>query len=323
MIRPSNRASIRNISDYSPFGVHLFERTISGDGYRFGFQGQEMDDEIKGEGNSVNYKYRMHHPRLGRFFAVDPLAAKYTAWTPYAFCIDNPILNIDSDGREVIVTITQRENQKPLVEIKVSGAIINESKTEFINSQITKRLKTFQSEVNDVYNESFKNFEVKVMLDFRIVEKREDVTESDHIISIQDTWNLRVGGRVNQIGGKIMFLPENSFSSIKDRPRPHELGHLLGLLHPWDNGYESEFKEGEYNVMSYDDEKGSTIAANKYTIEDHQIMQITQLFFAGKLNQGSNTSTNPKESSSKNIDEYKYNPSSVELNCGETECTDE
>jgi RHS repeat-associated protein len=43
------------------------------DSYRYGFQGQEKDDEIKGEGNSVNYKFRMHDPRLGRFFAVDPL----------------------------------------------------------------------------------------------------------------------------------------------------------------------------------------------------------------------------------------------------------
>ena len=77
MIRPSNRASIRNISDYSPFGVQLAERTISGDGYRFGFQGQEGDDEVKGEGNSVNYKFRMHDPRLVRFFAVDPLAPEY------------------------------------------------------------------------------------------------------------------------------------------------------------------------------------------------------------------------------------------------------
>ena len=39
---------------------------------RMGFQGQEMDDEIKGDGNSVNYTYRMHDPRLGRFFAIDP-----------------------------------------------------------------------------------------------------------------------------------------------------------------------------------------------------------------------------------------------------------
>ena len=45
--------------------------------YRYGFQGQEMDNEIKGEGNSVNYKYRMHDPRVGRFFARDPLAHKF------------------------------------------------------------------------------------------------------------------------------------------------------------------------------------------------------------------------------------------------------
>ncbi|MEY3200138.1 MAG: hypothetical protein RJA13_2096, partial [Bacteroidota bacterium] len=51
MIKPSNRASIRNISDYSPFGVQLAERTIS-DGYRFGFNSMEKDDEIKGTGNS-------------------------------------------------------------------------------------------------------------------------------------------------------------------------------------------------------------------------------------------------------------------------------
>ncbi len=47
---------------------------LPGSNYRYGFQGQERDDEIKGNGNSVNYKYRMHDPRLGRFFAVDPLA---------------------------------------------------------------------------------------------------------------------------------------------------------------------------------------------------------------------------------------------------------
>jgi RHS repeat-associated protein len=50
--------------------------------YRYGFQGQEKDDEIKGEGNSLNYTFRMHDPRVGRFFAVDPLTAKYPHYTP-------------------------------------------------------------------------------------------------------------------------------------------------------------------------------------------------------------------------------------------------
>ncbi|MBI3134513.1 MAG: hypothetical protein HYZ14_07520 [Bacteroidetes bacterium] len=53
--------------------------------YAFGFQGQLEDDEIKGDGNSLNYTYRMHDPRIGRFFAVDPLDYKYPYYSPYSF----------------------------------------------------------------------------------------------------------------------------------------------------------------------------------------------------------------------------------------------
>src|SRR5690606_25127763 len=43
------------------------------------------DDELKGEGNSLNYTFRMHDPRVGRFFAVDPLTHKYPWYSPYQF----------------------------------------------------------------------------------------------------------------------------------------------------------------------------------------------------------------------------------------------
>ncbi|MBI2257351.1 MAG: hypothetical protein HYU67_00445 [Flavobacteriia bacterium] len=130
------------------------------------------------------------------FFSVDPLAPKYTSWSPYTFCIDNPILNIDSDGREVIVTVTQRENQKPLIEIKVSGAVIDESSKKFMENYMKAHIKTFQSEVNDVYNKSFDEFEVKVMLDFRLVKSRSEITESDHVISIQDEYSATSGSNI-------------------------------------------------------------------------------------------------------------------------------
>jgi RHS repeat-associated protein len=92
---------IRNISDYSAFGVLLPERTVEGAFYRSGFQGQERDDEVKGEGNSVNYSYRMHDPRVGRFFAVDPLAPKYPHNSPYAFSENVVIHMIELEGLEI------------------------------------------------------------------------------------------------------------------------------------------------------------------------------------------------------------------------------
>lgn len=83
-------------------------------GFRYGFQGQEKDDEIKGEGNSVNYTYRMHDPRLGRFFAVDPLAYDYAYNSPYAFCENKVIDGIELEGlehSEIIIhrTVTRQQ----------------------------------------------------------------------------------------------------------------------------------------------------------------------------------------------------------------------
>ena len=70
--------------------------------YRYGFQGQEKDDEIKGEGNSYNFTFRMHDPRIGRFFTVDPLERKYPWNSPYAFS-ENILINaVELEGLEKI-----------------------------------------------------------------------------------------------------------------------------------------------------------------------------------------------------------------------------
>ncbi len=71
--------------------------------YRHSFQGQEGDPEIKGEGNSINYKYRMHDPRIGRFFAVDPLATSFPHNSPYAFSENRVIDGIELEGLEVVL----------------------------------------------------------------------------------------------------------------------------------------------------------------------------------------------------------------------------
>jgi RHS repeat-associated protein len=68
--------------------------------YRYGFQGQEKDDEIKGEGNSLNYTFRMHDPRVGRFFTPDPLFRQYPHYTPYSFSGNKVMAFIELEGLE-------------------------------------------------------------------------------------------------------------------------------------------------------------------------------------------------------------------------------
>lgn len=73
----------------------------SSDSYRYGFQGQEKDDELKGEGNSLNYEFRMHDPRVGRFLSLDPLSPQYPHNSPYAFAENRVIDGVELEGKEV------------------------------------------------------------------------------------------------------------------------------------------------------------------------------------------------------------------------------
>ncbi|MFD2433816.1 hypothetical protein ACFSO9_09875 [Mesonia maritima] len=64
-----------------------------------------MDNEVKGEGNSINYKFRMHDPRVGRFFAQDPLFREYAYNSPYAFS-ENVVINaVELEGLEKKVIV--------------------------------------------------------------------------------------------------------------------------------------------------------------------------------------------------------------------------
>ncbi|MBB6682536.1 hypothetical protein H4O20_13890 [Aequorivita sp. 609] len=81
--------------------------------YRYGFQGQEMDDEIKGvPGSSLNYTFRMHDPRVGRFLSLDPLSAQYPYNSPFAFAENRVIDGTELEGLEFY------DSDEALVEIK-------------------------------------------------------------------------------------------------------------------------------------------------------------------------------------------------------------
>ena len=89
--------------DYEPFGSLLPGRNYSSDAYRFGFQGQEKDDEIYGAtGTNYAFEYRMHDPRVGRFWSLDPLASKYPHNSPYAFSENRVIDSNELEGLESI-----------------------------------------------------------------------------------------------------------------------------------------------------------------------------------------------------------------------------
>lgn len=96
-------SKVISAQDYYPFGmVKKHPENLSNDNYRYGFNGMESDDEIKGEKNSLDFGARIYDPRIGRWMSVDPLQKKYPASSPYSFVLNTPIQAVDPDGRVVV-----------------------------------------------------------------------------------------------------------------------------------------------------------------------------------------------------------------------------
>ncbi len=85
--------------DYYAFGMQMPGRNYtSASGYRYGFNGMEKDDEVKGNGNSYTTEFRQYDPRLGRWLSIDPEFKTFAWQSPYVAFDNNPILKTDPRG---------------------------------------------------------------------------------------------------------------------------------------------------------------------------------------------------------------------------------
>jgi RHS repeat-associated protein len=93
----------------------------SGEGsglYRYGYNGKENDNEVKGTGNQYDFGSRIYDSRTGRFFSVDPRINEFPTLSAYLYAANNPIAFIDEDGEgpkpAYDKTLEQRLNQRRL-----------------------------------------------------------------------------------------------------------------------------------------------------------------------------------------------------------------
>jgi RHS repeat-associated protein len=116
------KADVITAVDYYPFGMTMPGRKFTLGEYRYGFNGKEKDNEVKGEGNQLDFEMRIYDPRLGRFLSTDPLSGKYPWITPYAFAIDNPIALVDFEGSEGAAPPNENNAPGQIVNIMVVSA---------------------------------------------------------------------------------------------------------------------------------------------------------------------------------------------------------
>ena len=96
-------AEVVSMTDYYAFGSIMPKRNDNSDKYRYGFNGMEKDDEVKGNGNSYDFGARIYDPRIGRWLSLDPQSEKYPMLSDYSFVANSPLMIIDPDGETLRV----------------------------------------------------------------------------------------------------------------------------------------------------------------------------------------------------------------------------
>src|SRR5690606_14299749 len=73
---------------------------VKAGGYRYQFNGIEVDNEVSGAGNSYTAEFWQYSPRIVKRWNVDPMTAKYPWQSPYSVFNNNPIYFNDPLGLE-------------------------------------------------------------------------------------------------------------------------------------------------------------------------------------------------------------------------------
>ena len=92
---------VQQVTNYYPFGAPYADATASKGAavQPYKYNGKELD--LMHGLNTYDYGARQHDPILARWDRIDPLCEKYYSTSPYNYCLNNPVMLVDPDGRVV------------------------------------------------------------------------------------------------------------------------------------------------------------------------------------------------------------------------------
>jgi RHS repeat-associated protein len=99
-----------------------------------------------GIGNSYTTEFRGNDPRLGRWWSCDPLEAKYPSISTYSYAINNPIMFIDPDGKDIFFYMDPKYK-------KIFESVFNVARSMDVINDLIKDydLKGFYADKYDLY----------------------------------------------------------------------------------------------------------------------------------------------------------------------------
>jgi RHS repeat-associated protein len=194
-----NWVSTLNCDPSNPNNTFAEERR-----YRFGFNGMERDDELKGAGNSLDFGARIYDSRLGKWMSPDPWERSYPGFSTYSGFLNNPVFIIDPTGKGGKSSLVNINGQQTIL---VSSTLIVYTNNEDVRANIHNIARQIESEIEGYFNIG--------------------ATSSwDNSGNYPILFNVTV--QVYEAGGKIIHRPDVNYVELVDEP-----GGRDGIADPW------------------------------------------------------------------------------------------
>ena len=222
--------------------------------YKYSFNGQEKDDEVKGAGNSIDFGARIYDPRLGNFLSLDPLSKKYPYVSNYSYALDNPVFFIDNQGEDVHPSLAMRLFHPKQYRAVITAIKTDEGKKLFQDYASKREAKKYWG--SDQAGKNSKNTEIV----FRSAEEGESAVTVPSIKVDNNYTNVREinGDNVDKVHGDskvkidVFVFGKNSYAK----------GTIGGII---ENVAHEGFAHAKYILMAI-----NTLRNDKLTLAEKQ-----------------------------------------------------
>ena len=237
-------------NDYYPFGAKVVrDDYVNADDNRFLFSGKESQELL--DLNAYDFGARMYDALLGRWNTVDPLGEKYVNLSPYNYCVNNPLVYVDPNGEDAMITI-----EGNVITISLNIVLYGEA----ANADIARLYEIFlYSRWGNITTFMDSDIEYKIEWDINVLydaelkhgdEDKFDFNGVNNYMEVKYRENTeRSNVKCNYHLGVIYRNRNDHDGSPSKYSMAHEMGHLLGLHDRYNSSGAATSEKYEGNIM--------------------------------------------------------------------------